>query len=138
MDRAAPLTIEPDDWSQLSRQRRMPEIDVDRMRAYRLDRVREQIRRAGAALGVFVSPVSLRYAVDHRGYALFNAHIPSSYLFVAPDGPVVLREGMTVCIESYVGAVGERDGVKVEQQVLVTKDGYELLSTFPLEDALLE
>ena len=45
---------------------------------------------------------------------------------------------MTVCIESYVGAVGERDGVKLEQQVLVTKDGYELLSTFPLEDALLE
>ena len=91
MDRPAPLTIEPDDWSQLSRKRRMPEIDVDRMQAYRLRRVREQIRRAGAALGVFVSPVSLRYAVDHRGYALFNAHIPSAYLFVASDGPVVLH-----------------------------------------------
>jgi len=50
----------------------------------------------------------------------------------------VLRAGMTVCIESYVGAVGERDGVKLEQQVLVTKDGYELLSTYPLEAALLD
>ena len=50
----------------------------------------------------------------------------------------VLREGMIVCIESFVGAVGERDGVKLEQQVLVTKDGYELLSTYPLEEALLE
>ena len=50
----------------------------------------------------------------------------------------ILREGMTVCMESFVGAVGERDGVKLEQQVLVTKDGYELLSTCPLEEALLE
>ena len=50
----------------------------------------------------------------------------------------VVREGMVVCIESFVGAVGERDGVKLEQQVLVTKGGYELLSTCPLEEALLE
>ena len=83
--------IEPDDWSQLSRHREMPEIDVDRMRAYRLARVREQLRRSGAALGVFVSPVSLRYAVDYRAYALFNSHVPSTYLFVAADGPVVLH-----------------------------------------------
>lgn len=85
------MTIEPDDWSQLARQRAMPEIDAGRMQAYRLARVREQLRRAGAALGVFVSPVSLRYAVDHRAYALFNAHIPTTYLFVGVDGPVVLH-----------------------------------------------
>ena len=85
------LSLMPDDWSQLSRQREMPEIDVGRMHAYRLARVREQLRRAGAALGVFVSPVSLRYAVDYRAYALFNAHIPATYLFVAGDGPVVLH-----------------------------------------------
>ena len=84
------LSLMPDDWSQLSRQREMPEIDAGRMHAYRLARVREQLRRAGAALGVFVSPVSLRYAVDYRAYALFNAHIPATYLFVAGDGPVVL------------------------------------------------
>ena len=84
------MRIEPDDWSQLSRRREMPEIDVGRMQAYRLARVRAQLRRAGAAVGMFVSPVSLRYAVDYRTYALFNAHIPSTYLFVAADGPVVL------------------------------------------------
>ena len=85
------LTIAPDDWSQLARRRRMPEIEVERMRAYRLDRLRDQLRKADAVLGVFVSPVSLRYAVDYRGYALFNAHIPSTYLFVPVDGPVVLH-----------------------------------------------
>ena len=48
-----------------------------------------------------------------------------------------LEEGMTVCIESYMGAVGEPDGVKLEQQVLVTSTGYELLTTYPYEEDLL-
>lgn len=49
----------------------------------------------------------------------------------------VLAPGMVLCIESYVGAVGERDGVKLEQQVLVTEDGHELLSTYPLDEQLM-
>ena len=44
---------------------------------------------------------------------------------------------MVICVESYIGAVGERDGVKLEQQVLVTNDGYEMLSRYPLEVTLL-
>ena len=52
--------------------------------------------------------------------------------------PGMLRENMVICMESYVGAVGERDGVKLEQQVRVTRDGYELLSTYPLEADLLD
>jgi Xaa-Pro dipeptidase len=47
-----------------------------------------------------------------------------------------LEAGMVVCVESYMGAVGERDGVKIEQQVLVTEDGYELLTQFPFEQEL--
>ncbi len=50
----------------------------------------------------------------------------------------VIEAGMVLCIESYIGAVGERDGVKLEQQVLVTDDGYEMLSSYPFEDALLD
>ena len=37
-----------------------------------------------------------------------------------------------------MGAAGERDGVKLEQQVLVTKEGIEPLSTYPWETELLE
>ena len=85
------LDIAPDDWSQLAQHRALPAIDTQRMLSYRLQRVRDQLRRAGAAMGIFVSPVSLRYAVDYSGYALFQAHIPSSYLFVAADGPVVMH-----------------------------------------------
>ena len=49
-----------------------------------------------------------------------------------------LEAGMVVCIESYIGPKGERDGVKLEQQVLITADGYELLTRFPYEEALLD
>ncbi|RWI85414.1 MAG: aminopeptidase P family protein [Mesorhizobium sp.] len=48
-----------------------------------------------------------------------------------------LEAGMVICVESYMGAVGERDGVKLEEQLLVTADGYELLSNYPFEERLL-
>jgi Xaa-Pro aminopeptidase len=44
---------------------------------------------------------------------------------------------MTICIESYMGEEGGREGVKLEQQVLITDKGSKLLSTFPFEDALM-
>lgn len=50
----------------------------------------------------------------------------------------VIEAGMVVCLESYMGAVGERDGVKLEQQVLVTDDGIEPISTYPWEAEFLE
>ena len=49
-----------------------------------------------------------------------------------------LEAGMVVCVESYMGPQGERDGVKLEQQVLVTETGYELLTTYPFEETLLD
>ena len=50
----------------------------------------------------------------------------------------VLEAGMVVTVESYMGPLGERDGVKLEEQVLVTEDGCEMLSTYPMEAALLD
>jgi Xaa-Pro aminopeptidase len=49
-----------------------------------------------------------------------------------------LEAGMVICVESYMGPKGERDGVKLEQQVLVTDSGYELLTHYPWEASLLE
>ena len=51
------------------------------------------------------------------------------------DGEVV--PGMMLCCESYIGREHGIEGVKLEQQVLVTERGYELLTTFPFEDHLL-
>jgi Xaa-Pro dipeptidase len=49
----------------------------------------------------------------------------------------VLEPGMTICVESYIGAVGDAEGAKLEQQVRITETGIELLSQFPFEEALL-
>jgi len=49
----------------------------------------------------------------------------------------VIEPGMTLCVESYIGAAGEPDGVKLEEQILVTETGTELLSDYPFEASLL-
>ncbi len=49
----------------------------------------------------------------------------------------VLEPGMTLCVESYVGEAGAREGVKLEEQVLITASGTETLSRYPFEDHLL-
>ncbi|MEP4036062.1 Xaa-Pro peptidase family protein [Pseudophaeobacter sp.] len=51
------------------------------------------------------------------------------------DGEIVA--GMTICVESYIGEAGGHEGVKLEQQVLVTDTGIEVLSRFPFEEDLL-
>ncbi len=51
------------------------------------------------------------------------------------DGEIL--PGMTICVESFIGEVGGREGVKLEQQVLITEDGMEILSHYPFEEDLL-
>ncbi len=55
----------------------------------------------------------------------------------SPLGAAVLEPGMTVCIEAYAGRFDGVEGVKLEQQTLITETGYELLSRFPFEEKLL-
>ncbi|MEQ8442143.1 MAG: Xaa-Pro peptidase family protein [Alphaproteobacteria bacterium] len=50
----------------------------------------------------------------------------------------VVEEGMVLCLESFVGSDQGGEGVKLEQQVLVTEDGVEVLSDYPFEDCLLQ
>ena len=49
----------------------------------------------------------------------------------------VIAPNMTLCVESYIGHEAGGEGVKLEQQVLVTETGIELMSTFPFDDRLL-
>ncbi|MEX2649633.1 MAG: hypothetical protein WD673_11525 [Alphaproteobacteria bacterium] len=44
---------------------------------------------------------------------------------------------MTLCIESYIGGEGGAERVKLEEQVVVTRDGYQRIAVFPFEDELL-
>ena len=60
---------------------------------------------------------SIRHWVDfeHSGY----------------DG--LIKPGMTLCVESFIGVDGGREGVKLEEQVLITDQGCEPLSNYPYE-----
>ncbi len=49
----------------------------------------------------------------------------------------VLEENMTLSVEAYVGDEGGGEGVKLEDQVLVTASGARVLTRFPYEDTLL-
>ncbi len=44
------------------------------------------------------------------------------------------EKNMTITVESYIGKVGGKEGVKLEQQYLVGQNGLELMSHHPLED----
>ena len=61
---------------------------------------------------------------------------PEDAEFGAYDGMV--EANMVICVESYVGAVGGREGVKLEQPVLITETGPKLfIRDCPLEDHYL-
>jgi Xaa-Pro aminopeptidase len=80
-----------------------------------------------------------RYSVVFHGVGLADEYpacvYAQDYAHGGYDG--LLEAGMTICIESYMGEVGGLEGVKLEQQILVTETGYQLLSSFPFEEELL-
>jgi Xaa-Pro dipeptidase len=51
--------------------------------------------------------------------------------------PGEIEESMVLCVEAYVGAVGGSEGVKLEEQILITESGFENFSNAPFEDRLL-
>ncbi len=62
-------------------------------------------------------------------------YFPEAWDSFGYDG--VLEVGMVMCVESYVGNKNGGPGVKLENQVLITRDGPEVLTTYPFEDKLL-
>ncbi len=78
-------------WSDVARFRELPEINHERLHHYRQQRLRAELLRHDVALCVLLSPISLRYAINYRNYALFQAHIPSVYLFFPQDGEPILH-----------------------------------------------
>jgi Xaa-Pro aminopeptidase len=83
--------------------------------------------------------VANRYFVSAHGCGMTGEY---PYLYHAMDFADagydgVVEAGMTLCVESYIGEDGGDEGVKLEQQLLITDGEPELLSTFPFEASLL-
>lgn len=80
-----------------------------------------------------------RYYLSAHGCGMTGEY---PYLYHQGDFPASgydgeILPGMTICVESYIGLDGGPEGVKLEEQVLITNNGTEVLSQFPFEDDLL-
>ncbi len=75
-----------------------------------------------------------RYGVVMHGVGLCDEYPSILYRenkLDAHDG--VFEPGMVLCVESYVGSRHGGEGVKLENQVLITEAGVEVLDKFPME-----
>lgn len=80
-----------------------------------------------------------RYYLSSHGVGMTGEY---PYLYHAQDfAPFgydgVIEPGMTLCVESFIGGPDTTEGVKLEQQILVTETGTELMSQYPFDEALL-
>ena len=77
-----------------------------------------------------------RYGVLLHGVGLADEYpsIKHHIDFQAKGYDGVLEPGMTLCVESFLGSIHGGEGVKIEEQVLITDTGYEQLTSYPLED----
>ena len=79
------------------------------------------------------------YSVLFHGVGLCDEFpaIPFSWELNENSFDGVLQPGMVMCVETYVGRYSGGPGVKLEEQVLITESGYELLTSYPFEKDLL-
>lgn len=80
-----------------------------------------------------------RYYLSAHGCGMTGEY---PYLYHHGDFPDAgydgtIEPGMVICVESYIGETGGSQGVKLEQQVLITDTGVDVLSKFPFEESLL-
>ena len=67
----------------------------------------------------------LQYGVKYHGVGLCDEYpaiyYPEDWDSSGYDG--VLQPGMCLCVEAYIGEEGGREGVKLEDQVVITENG---------------
>ena len=81
----------------------------------------------------------LRYSCKMHGVGLCDewplVQYPIDYVEGAFDA--ILEPGMVLCVEAYIGEEGGFEGIKLEDQVLITETGHKNLTNFPFEKDLI-
>jgi Xaa-Pro aminopeptidase len=72
------------------------------------------------------------HALGH-GVGISLHEKPWISLPAARQNPEKLEEGMVIALETWTGKYGGKDGVRLEQEMVVTKDGYDLLTRWPID-----
>jgi Xaa-Pro aminopeptidase len=52
------------------------------------------------------------------------------------ETPVTLREGMVIALETYAQTPDKKHGARIEEEVLVTADGHEVITKYPCEELI--
>jgi Xaa-Pro aminopeptidase len=78
---------------------------------------------------------SVMHGVGMHGETPFIAHAID---FQSYGREGALEPGMVVSVESYIGEKGGSEGVKLEEEVLVTDNSPVLISRFPFEEDLIQ
>jgi len=68
------------------------EINFDKLRSYRLDRVKKELEKNNLEACMLFDPVNIRYALDTVNMSIYNMHNLTRYCFVPVNGPVILYE----------------------------------------------
>jgi len=71
---------------------REDEINFDKLRSYRLDRVKKELEKNNLEACILFDPVNVRYALDTTNMSVYNMHNLTRYSFVPVNGPVILYE----------------------------------------------
>ena len=79
--------------------------------------------------------MSNRYSSCMHGIGLADEYpsIKHKADFNAKGYDGVFVPGMVMCVESFIGVEGGREGVKLEEQVVITETGVERMSSYPFE-----
>lgn len=69
-----------------------------------------------------------------RGIGLAIRERPVISRLVSIDHPEVIQEGMVLALETFWPAKGSHHAARIEEEMVVTKDGCAVISKFPAED----
>lgn len=80
-----------------------------------------------------------RYSCIAHGLGLCDEYpaVPYEQDFEAAGYDGHFEENMVICAEIYIGAPGESEGVRLEEQLLLTAEGTVLMSNYPFEQDFL-
>ena len=116
---------------------REDEINFDKLRSYRLDRVKKELEKNNLEACILFDPVNVRYALDTVNMSVYNMHNLTRYSFVPVNGPVILYEyfnceglsGHLNLIKEVRPAItwdyfsnGDQTGVQLEKWINEVKD----------------
>lgn len=87
----------------------VPMATLKAARAYRQQRIRDQLKRHDCAAILLYDPVNIRYAFDVSNMQLWMAHNPSHYAIVCADGPAIDFE--------YRGSEHVANGIEIIDEV---------------------